>query len=87
MLLIYEDVLDAIEQKAGTKLSYAWFSDTFIIYSQSDSKQDFGLMEQASRLFFQKLILNKIPVRGAMTVGKLYSQREKNTFHWSGVRS
>ena len=84
VLTIYEDVLNAIEEKAGAKrkygISYSWFSDTFIIYSQSDSDQDFALMEQASRLFFQKLILNRIPVRGAMTVGKLYSQREKNIF-------
>ncbi|MBI5056437.1 MAG: hypothetical protein HZB61_07470 [Nitrospirae bacterium] len=84
VLLIYEDVLKAIEQNVGFKqkygISYSWFSDTFIIYSQSDSNQDFALVEQASRHFFQKLILHYIPVRGAMTIGKLYSQREKNIF-------
>jgi len=37
-------------------------------------------VEQAGRLFFQELILNKIPVRGAMSFGDLYSQKERNVF-------
>jgi hypothetical protein len=82
VLPIYEDVLKAIAQKAGPKekygISYTWFSDTFVIYSKSDSDQDFALIEQASRLFFQKLILKQIPVRGALSVGKLYTQKKKN---------
>lgn len=84
VLPIYEDVLKAIIQKAGPKqkhgISYSWFSDTFIIFSKADSDHEFALMEQASRLFFQKLILNQIPVRGALTVGKLYTQQKKNIF-------
>ena len=38
------------------------------------------VIEQASRLFFQKLILNKIAVRGALSYGDLYTQQEKNIF-------
>ena len=30
------------------------------------------------KLFFQKLILQQIPVRGALSVGKLYTQKKKN---------
>lgn len=82
VLPIYEDVLKAITQKAGPKekygISYTWFSDTFVIYSQSESEREFALIEQASRLFFQKLILQQIPVRGALSVGKLYTQKKKN---------
>lgn len=37
-------------------------------------------MEQAGRLFFQKFILGRIPVRGAISFGKLYSHLGKNIF-------
>ena len=82
VLPIYEDVLKIITQKAGPKeqygISYTWFSDTFVIHSKADSEQEFALIEQASRLFFQKLILKQIPVRGALSVGNLYTQKRKN---------
>ena len=84
VLPIYEKALAAIEEKANPKrskgLSYSWFSDTFIIFTRGSSLQEFGLIEQASRLFFQKLILNKIAVRGALSYGDLYTQQEKNIF-------
>lgn len=80
----YEKALGAIEEKAGPKrpkgISYSWFSDTFIIFTKGSSLSEFVLIEQASRLFFQKLILNKIAVRGALSYGDLYSQKEENIF-------
>lgn len=84
VLPLYEEVLETIAEKAGPKekhgISYSWFSDTFIVYTKSDSLKDFGHIEQASRLFFQKLIIREIPVRGAMTIGKLYTNKVKNIF-------
>ncbi|MCX7221288.1 MAG: hypothetical protein NTY70_20900, partial [Burkholderiales bacterium] len=52
----------------------------FIIHSRSDSLQDFVHVESAARVFFQLLILKKIPVRGCISHGKLYSQAQKNIF-------
>ena len=84
VLPIYEDVLTAVEEKVEPKRGYgiscSWFSDTFIIFSKGDSEKEFALIEQTSRLFFQKLILSEIPVRGALTVGPLYTQQKKNVF-------
>lgn len=84
VLPIYEKILKTIEEKAGPKkpkgLSYSWFSDTFIIFTRGSSLEEFGLIEQAARLFFQRLILHKIPVRGALSYGDLYTQQEKNIF-------
>ena len=84
VLPIYEKVLETIEDKACLKqpkgLSYSWFSDTFIIFTRGSSLEEFGLIEQAARLFFQRLILHEIPVRGAISYGDLYSQQEKNIF-------
>lgn len=81
---LYKEVIRVLEQHAAPKeklgISHSWFSDTFIIFSRGDSSQEFALVEQAGRLFFQKLILSRIPVRGALTFGKLYSQLERNIF-------
>jgi len=84
VLPIYEDVLKVITRKADPKkskgLSYSWFSDTFILFTKGSSDKEFALIEQASRLFFQNLILKEIPVRGSLTIGDLYSLQKKNIF-------
>lgn len=61
-------------------LLHSWFSDTFIICSRSDSLQDFARVESAARIFFQLLLMAKIPVRGCISHGKLYSQAKRNIF-------
>lgn len=84
VVALYEDAISKLEVGASTKkslgLSYSWFSDTFIIFTRGNSPEEFTLLEQASRLFFQRLILASIPARGAITHGKLYSNLEKNIF-------
>lgn len=84
VLPTYEKALEVIKEKANPKkakgIGYSWFSDTFIIFTKGNSLEDFGLIEQTSRLFFQRLILHEIPVRGALSFGDLYTQQEKNIF-------
>ncbi len=65
---------------ANDQLLSSWFSDTFIIYTRSDSLKDFARLESAARIFFELLITNYIPVRGCISHGKLYSQAKKNIF-------
>lgn len=80
----YGEVLDEIEKIAGPNkkggVYYSWFSDTFIMYSRGPSPEEFVRLEQAGRLFFQKLIMKKVAVRGALTFGKLYSHLRRNVF-------
>ncbi len=84
IIAVYKEVLSVLEEKVSKKrihgIDSAWFSDSFIIYSKDDSKESFGLTEQASRLFFEKMLLKKIPLRGALTIGSLYTQKENNIF-------
>lgn len=85
VLPIYSEALQQmrIACELGTKqvgLINSWFSDTFIIYSGSDSLEDFVYVESAARIFFQLLILKHIPVRGCISHGKLYSQSKRNIF-------
>ncbi|TCD48396.1 hypothetical protein [Chlorobium sp. N1] len=82
---IYSDALSRMRSALGqgTKkqgLLHSWFSDTFIIYTGSDSLEDFARLESAARIFFQLLINKHIPVRGCISHGKLYSQSKKNIF-------
>lgn len=84
VIFLYNEIIEDLISKADLKktlgVSYSWFSDTFIIYSRSDSLIEFASIEQVSRLFFTKLIKKEIPVRGALTYGKLYSQSAKKVF-------
>lgn len=82
---IYAEALEQMHRacKVGRDeagLLYSWFSDTFIIYSSSASLQDFARVESASRIFFQLLVMRRIPVRGCISFGKLYSQAKQNIF-------
>lgn len=81
---LYKNALAEMERIASPKkkhgVIYSWFSDTFIIYSRGGSEQDFAYVERVGRVFFQQLILHRIPVRGALTYGTLYSQSSKNIF-------
>lgn len=82
--LLYQKALDHLDisqnEKKSKGIYISWFSDTFIIYSRGNKDKDFANIESVSRRFFQYLVLNKIPVKGAMTYGKLYSQQERNIF-------
>jgi len=84
VLPVYESVLKDIARKAEPNkskgLSYSWFSDTFILFTKGSSEKEFALIEQASRLFFQNLILKEIPVRGSLTIGGLYTLQKNNIF-------
>jgi len=85
VLPIYSEALNRMRKacKLGKKevgLLSSWFSDTFIIYTRSDSLQDFAYLESAARNFFQLLIIKNIPARGCISHGKLYSKVNQNIF-------
>jgi hypothetical protein len=80
VLLLRAIAVMARAQPFANLIQQKWFSDTFIIYSRDDDEADFWYVEQVGRLFFQKLILSEIPVRGAITHGRLYSQSSQNIF-------
>lgn len=73
-------ITEKLKAETSLGISYSWFSDTFILFSRGDSLQEFSWVEQAGRLFFQRLVLAEIPARGALSHGKLYSNLERNIF-------
>ncbi|MGD0280496.1 MAG: hypothetical protein ABSC11_14510 [Smithella sp.] len=63
-------------------VDYVWFSDTFIIYTDDDSKESFQVIDSILRWFIYFLIIkgDGIPVRGAISCDEFYIDRENNLF-------
>lgn len=85
VLPVYDEAIQRMRTacklgKNEVGLISSWFSDTFIIYSRSDSLRDFAHLESAARIFFQLLLIKNIPARGCISHGKLYSQAKHNVF-------
>jgi hypothetical protein len=74
----------AIEKVKETNWSdtggYAWFSDTFIVYTKDDSIKSFDAIESFARWFLYFLITANIPVKGAISCGDLYVDSENTLF-------
>ncbi|WP_305988435.1 hypothetical protein [Roseibium sp. MMSF_3544] len=90
VLPVYSEAIGRMSEacelgKKKVGLISSWFSDTFIIYSRSDSLQEFAYLENAARIFFELLLIKRIPARGCISHGKLYSQARKNIFVGSAL--
>lgn len=89
VLELYQTALSSLENPLRKRLRgavrVAWFSDTFILYTNSGSRRDFALIEHASRLFFLELVRREIPVRGALTYGPLYANKKFSVFIGQGL--
>jgi len=82
---IFVAISSAIEKfkeraTAWENVGYAWFSDTFIVYTEDDSAESFGAIDNISRWFFYFLITADIPVRGAISCDAFYADRENDLF-------
>jgi len=56
------------------------FSDSIIIFSENDSKENLMFLLLVSLEFFRKCIANNIPVKGAISHGTLTADFERNIF-------
>ncbi len=75
----------AIEQVRGRREAFedvecAWFSDSFLIYTNDDSMQSFNSINHICRWFFYFYITEEKPVRGAISCGSFYADRENDLF-------
>lgn len=66
--------------KKWAEIRHACFSDTFLIYSDDDSASDFAAMDMVARWFVHFLIMNRIPVRGAVACGDFYVDSEHSLY-------
>jgi hypothetical protein len=84
-LSIFEVYRKAIEEVKTRKtrlpcVQLAWFSDTFLLYTDDRSISSWGELDHLSRWFLYFLIEEQIPGRGAISFGELYADRGDNIF-------
>ena len=89
-----EEVFDACQEaidrlktwkKRHPSVYHDWFSDTFIMFSEDDSALSFTAIEMVCRWFVFSLISRNIPVRGALSCGKFYADRENSLYLGSAL--
>jgi hypothetical protein len=66
--------------EAWENIGYTLFSDTFIVYTDDDSAESFGAIDNISRWFFYFLITGDIPVRGAISCDTFYADKKNGLF-------
>ena len=84
---IYKDVLGGIIKRSNRisgalnkKVDYAWFSDSFILFTEDDTFASFSSIELVLWEIFQNMMFTNKPLRAALSVGEFYSNKERNTY-------
>ena len=82
IFVAFSSAIEKFKERATAwpNVGYAWFSDTFILYTEDDSAASFGAIDNISRWFFYFLITADIPVRGAISCDVLYTDKENGLF-------
>jgi len=85
LLNAFNNYLDAVEQlerwkKDKPNISFAWFSDTFILFTDDDSIKSFSDIEKACRWFMFVLLRRTIPIRGALACGQFYAGKTSSLY-------
>lgn len=82
VFLVYEKALREVSHWNSRlpQIRHAWFSDTFLLYSESDASSGFVAMDIISRWFVHFLILAGIPVRGAIACGAFYADPSNQVY-------
>ncbi|MGA2916547.1 MAG: hypothetical protein ABSE89_11025 [Sedimentisphaerales bacterium] len=59
---------------------HKFFSDSFVFYTENDSRDSFRNIKMVSEVFFRTMFLEYIPMRGCLNVGQFYADEEKDIF-------
>ena len=80
----YYEILNKIKNKKkeykDIKLGFSWFSDTFLIYSETSEIENYVIMQQIITIMIEQLIYKRIPVRGSISFGKMYINEDDKIF-------
>ena len=79
---VYRKAIEEFKNQSGKmeEMNSIWFSDTFILYSEDNSVNGYSELEHLARWFHYYLIQEGIPVRGAISYGGFYCDKENNLF-------
>lgn len=75
IISLYEQSMEQLTKGSGRnqRVDYAWFSDTFLLYTSDDSAASFASIEVRTRYFVQGLLTCHIPMRGALSCGDFFA--------------
>ena len=78
----YQKALEKLDawRKRHPNVYHAWFSDTFIMYSEDNSADAFSAIGRVGRWFAFSLLRRKIPLRGALSCGHFYADRTNSLY-------
>lgn len=89
---MYSEVVNRINtmnkklKEAGAQYGCLWFSDSFLFYSYDDSINSYNLIYSAAKQFFDHMIITKKwLLRGALTAGDFYADRNRNIYLGEGL--
>ena len=84
---IYDDILVEITKRSNRisgslneKVDYAWFSDSFILFTEDDTYASYSSIELVLQEVFQKMMFGKHMLRAALSVGEFYANKERSTY-------
>ncbi|MDP2603482.1 MAG: hypothetical protein Q8S00_12950 [Deltaproteobacteria bacterium] len=79
---IYAKAIDEVKRRNITLqcVDHAWFSDTFVFYTDDRSLSSWSELDHICRWFFYFLIDVGIPARGAISLGEFYVDKEEYVF-------
>jgi hypothetical protein len=79
---IYTRSMEEVKKRKATLecIRHAWFSDTFLLFTDDESISSFGELDHIARWFLYFLIEGHIPVRGAISYGEFYADEKNNLF-------
>ena len=67
-------------KKREASIAHAWFSDTFLLYSDDDSGESFASIEMVCRWLMFALLRRSIPVRGSLACGQFYADASNSLY-------
>lgn len=79
---VYAEAIKHFQQDAfnGHLIRRITFSDSFILYTTDGSALSYSALDSFVRYFIVSLIRRKIPVRGALSFGKLYADEANDLY-------
>lgn len=83
VFVLLSGAIEEVKRRVDTfeNVGYVWFSDSFLFYTIDDSLQSFSALHHICRWFCFFLITpRQIPVRGSISCGSLYVDRENDLF-------
>lgn len=79
---VYANAIEQVSQIRHSRniIRHTWFSDTFLMFSNTNSISDFAYIDHTARIFADGLICQEIPLRGALSCGSFYGDFNDNIF-------